>query len=330
MVDKSDRDWRWIMRRLTRHTLLYTEMITAPAAIRENRKRVLGFDESEKPLVLQLGWDDADELAQACRIAADFGYDEVNLNCGCPSQKVQKHNFGASLMEKPDQVARIVEAMRKASSLPVTVKCRIGIESKKTGIHRTSYEDLYSFVKIVSSTGCAKFIVHARIALLDGLSPRENREIPPLRHHDVYTLKEDFPDLFIEINGGFRDFTDVGEALGRLDGVMVGRLALDEPWIFHQADESFFGCEKSRLRRADFVEACIPYMIDRFREGVSPGLLLRPLMNIFAGKPGSRRWKRCLMNVVGSGKGNPHNFASSLEGRVLKTVREIDSEQEYS
>ncbi len=240
MIDKSDRDWRWVMRRITRKTLMYSEMIAAPAILHGKRDRLLEFDPSEKPLVLQLGWDEEEPLAEACRIAADYGYDEINLNCGCPSDKVQRHDFGACLMARPSHVARLVEAMASATDLPVSVKHRIGIRSRKTGLSLETYENLKDFVSTVAGAGCGKFTVHSRIAILEGLSPRENRDIPPLRPEEVYRLKADFPGLFIEINGGIRSVEQIQAALGHVDAVMLGRIALDNPWMLADADRLWF------------------------------------------------------------------------------------------
>jgi tRNA-dihydrouridine synthase A len=313
MVDKTDRDWRWIMRRITRHTLLYTEMITAPAVIRGDRKKLLGFDDSEKPLVLQLGWDEPGDLAEACRIAEDFGYDEINLNCGCPSDKVQQHDFGACLMARPSHVAELVESMASATSLPITVKNRIGIRSRKNGLSLETYEHLHQFVGTVTEAGCRKFTIHARIAILEGLSPRENRDVPPLRPEDVYRLKTDFPELFIEINGGYRTHADIDVALEQADAVMLGRLALDDPWILSLADRLWFADTSPAPTRREVLEASIPYMIRRAEEGASRGLLIQPLMNLFAGQRGAKAWKRAMTEIHGAGR---EGFARALWAAV--------------
>lgn len=310
MVDKTDRDWRWVMRRITRRCLLYTEMITAPAAVRGDRERLLGFDASEKPVVLQLGWDEPGMLAEACRIGEDFGYDEINLNCGCPSEKVQRHAFGACLMGDAEKTAALVQAMAGATNLPVTVKCRIGIRYRREGVSLESYEDLRRFVTVVSRAGCRKFTVHARIAVLEGLSPRENREVPPLRPEDVYRLKEEFPHLFVEVNGGYREPEDVDAALGRCDGVMLGRIALDNPWMLAAADGRWFGEEGEGPSRREVLEAAIPYMARRAREGASRGLLIQPVMNLFAGRRGAKAWKRRMTAIPA---GAPEEFEEGLE-----------------
>jgi len=313
MVDKTDRDWRWIMRRITKETLFYTEMITAPAILRGKRDKLLGFDPSEKPLVLQLGWDEPEALEESCRIAEDYGYDEINLNCGCPSDKVQKHDFGAALMARPEHVAHLVELMSSATSLPVTVKNRIGISSKKRDLSLETYEDLFRFTKTVSEAGCGKFIVHSRIAILEGLSPRANRDVPPLRPEDVYRLKEDFPHLFIEINGGYKTPEQIDGALKYVDAVMLGRIALDNPWMLSRADQHWFGSESSRPSRREVLAAAIPYLVHRAEEGASRGVLIQPLMNLFAGEKGAKAWKRSLTAVPSAG---PEGFSGALEQAV--------------
>jgi tRNA-dihydrouridine synthase A len=317
MVDKTDRDWRWVMRRITKKTLLYTEMITAPAILRGKRDKLLSFDSSEKPLVLQLGWDEPAALAESCRIAEDYGYDEINLNCGCPSDRVQKHDFGAALMARPDRVARLVEAMAGAVNLPVTVKNRIGIRSRKSGLSLEEYSDLHHFVRTVADAGCGKFIVHSRIAILEGLSPRANREVPPLRPEDVYRLKEDFPHLFIEINGGYKIPEQIDEALEHVDGVMLGRAALDNPWMLSQADRRWFASEELPPTRKKLLEEVLPYLIRRAEEGASRGVLIQPLMNLFAGERGAKAWKRALTGVPSAG---PEGFA----GALMKAVENLD------
>jgi len=324
MIDKTNRDWRWMMRRLTQHTLMYTEMITAPAALRGNRQRLLGFDSSEKPLVLQLGWDQEDLLAESCRIGEDFGYDEINLNCGCPSDRVQRHEFGASLMARVQHVARLVETMAESTSLPITVKNRIGIRAGKARISLEDYDDLRNFTETVAGAGCRKFIVHARIAILDGLSPRENRSKPPLRYEDVYRLKAEFPQLFIEINGGYRSADSIDEALEYVDAVMLGRVALDRPWFLSTVDRRWFGSDRPQPSRHEVLEACIPYAIRRFEEGAPRGLLIQPLMNLFAGKPGSRAWKRALSALMAA---SPREFSSGLKKAAAGMSAEILNER---
>ena len=320
MVDKTDRDWRWVMRRITRNTLLYTEMITGPAIVRGDRRKLLGFDPSEKPLVLQIGWDEPGELAEACRIAEDFGYDEINLNCGCPSDKVQQHDFGACLMARPGHVARLVESMAAATALPITVKTRIGIRSSRLGLSLETYDDLRRFVDTVAGSGCRKFTVHSRIAVLEGLSPRENRDVPPLRPEDVYRLKAERPDLFVEINGGYRSLEAVDAALERVDAVMLGRIALDDPFLLASADRRWFGSDQAPPTRRAILEQALPYLVRRAAEGASRGLLIQPLMNLFAGRRGAKAWKRAMTAVPSVG---PELFSASLEAAVAAVSDEV-------
>ncbi len=310
MVDKTNRHWRWVTRRITKHAPLYTEMITAPAIVRGDRNRLLGFDSSEKPLVIQLAWDEASILAEACRIAEDYGYDEINLNCGCPSEKVQRHEFGACLMARPEKAALLVEEMSKTCNLPITVKHRIGIRSTTDNISRESYENLLHFLRTLSAVGCRKFIVHARIAILDGLNPKENREIPPLRPEFVYRLKQDMPHLFIEINGGYRTPQSIDNALKHVNAVMLGRIALDNPWMLADVDRHWFNSPLPGPSRREILESALPYLTGWAEKGASRGLLLQGIMNLFAGRRGARLWRRAL---TGLSTGPPEDFAVGLE-----------------
>jgi tRNA-dihydrouridine synthase A len=288
MMDRTDRHYRAFMRLMTRRTLLYSEMITSAAIVHGDRDHLLGFDEIERPLALQLASDDPAELALATRISEAYGYDEVNLNCGCPSDKVQEAHIGACLMAEPDLVARLVEAMRSATSKPITVKHRIGIDDLD------QYEDLRRFLRIVREAGPVRFTVHARIAILAGLSPKENREVPPLRYEDVYALKQEFPDLSIEINGGFTTLDQIAEALHRVDAVMVGRAAYDNPYMFSEVDGRFFADTHVPVSRREVVEGLLPYVERWERSGLSPHRILRHTLGLFLGRPGSRKWKQLL------------------------------------
>ncbi len=288
MMEWTDRHYRFFMRLITRRTLLYTEMVTAQAILNGDKQRLLGFSPEEHPLALQLGGDDPGDLAESARIGVDYGYDEIDLNVGCPSDRVQSGRFGACLMARPETVARCVEAMREAVSIPVTVKHRIGIDG------RESYEEMADFVRIVADAGCDRFIVHARIAILQGLSPAENRTVPPLRYEDVYRLKREFPHLSIEINGGIRTLPDAQAHLEQCDGVMIGRAAYENPFIFAGADKMFFESEGPGLTRREIVERMIPYMDEQVarNERMRLTALSRHLIGLFAGEPGSRRWRR--------------------------------------
>lgn len=288
MMDRTDRHYRYFMRQITRRTLLYTEMVTVPAILHGDRAKLLDFSALEKPLVLQLGGDDPLGLAECARIAEDWGYDEINLNVGCPSNRVQSGNFGACLMADPDRVARAIEAMAQATSLPISVKHRIGIDE----IDR--YEDMARFVGIVAAAGCRYFSVHARKAWLQGLDPKQNRTVPPLRYAEVYRLKQDYPDLWIEINGGFVTLDQVQTQLPQVDAVMVGRAAYDRPYLFATADAMFYGDDHPPPSRRAIAEAMVPYL-DRWASPEAKAhRITRHMLQLFAGQPGSRHWKRQL------------------------------------
>ena len=286
MMDRTDRHFRYLMRQITRYTLLYTEMITTAAIIHGDRDKLLGFSTEEKPLVLQLGGDKPSELAECAKIAQDWGYDAVNLNIGCPSSRVQNGNFGACLMAKPKLVAAAVSAMQKTVTIPVTVKHRIGIDD------RDRYEDMVEFVRIVSEAGCRHFIVHARKAWLKGLSPKENRNIPPLRYEDVYRLKTEFPHLFIEINGGITDLNRVADCLHYVDAVMIGRAAYDNPYLFATVDRDFYDQNAPISSRYEIVEAMLPYIDHWLSKGARLNSITRHMLQIFAKQPGTKAWKR--------------------------------------
>ncbi len=309
MMQYSDRHFRVLLRQLTRHTLLYTEMITTGSLLHGDRPSLLDYSALEHPLALQLGGEDPEALAECKRIGTDWGYDEINLNVGCPSERVQQARFGAALMAEPDSVARAVEAMRAATSLPVTVKHRIGIDDKD------SYEDLAHFVERVSSVGCDRFTVHARKAWLQGLSPKENRTIPPLRYADVYRLKSAFPDLDIEINGGFTTLEAMEEALQEVDAVMVGRAAVDNPYLFASVDSRFFDDHHPQANRKEVVEAMAAYAEDWVSQDSMHrvGPVLRPLLHLFSGLPGARRWRRLLSERAFGQDASPEVLSEGLE-----------------
>lgn len=288
MMEWTDRHFRYFMRQITRCTLLYTEMKTTGAVLHGDRERIIGYAPEEKPLALQLGGDDPAELAECAAIAEEWGYDEVNLNVGCPSDRVQRGRFGACLMADPEHVARCVEAMRRAVSLPVTVKHRIGID------HLDRYQDLRRFVSIVAQSGCDRFIVHARIALLQGLNPQQNRTVSPLRYEDVYRLKAEFPHLIIEINGGIRTLEAVEEHLQRVDGVMIGRAAYENPFLFATVDRRFYGSDSLPPTRREVLQAMVPYIEEWMARGEKPARVLRHMLGLFAFCPGARRWRRYL------------------------------------
>ncbi|MEM9217156.1 MAG: tRNA dihydrouridine(20/20a) synthase DusA [Cyanobacteria bacterium P01_F01_bin.150] len=288
MMDRTDRHFRYFMRQLTKRTLLYTEMVTSAAIIYGDRDYLLGFSPEEKPLVLQVGGDDPKDLAFCAQVAEDMGYDEINLNVGCPSDRVQNGNFGACLMAQPQRVADCVAAMLNATSIPVTVKHRIGIDN------RDRYEDMVEFVQTVAQAGCQRFSVHARKAWLQGLSPKDNRTIPPLRYDDIHRLKQDFPHLWIEINGGFKTLEQVRPQLEVIDAVMIGRAAYDNPYLFASVDHEFWQDITSIPTRHKVVEQMLPYIDHWTHQGLKLHKVTRHMLQLFTHQPGSRAWKRHL------------------------------------
>lgn len=288
MMDRTDRHCRYFLRQISRRTLLYTEMVTSMAILHGDKEKLLGFDRSEHPIALQVGGDNPQDLAECARIAEDFGYDELNLNVGCPSSRVQSGNFGACLMLQPELVAECVAVMASATRLPVTVKHRIGVDDTD------SYEDLVKFVSIVSQTDCRRFSVHARKAWLQGLSPRENREVPPLRYADVHRLKRDFPHLEIEINGGFTNLEQVKEQLQTVDAVMIGRAIYDNPYLLATVDREIYGENTPIRSRHEIVTAMLPYIETWTSQGWKLHSITRHMLQLFHGQPGSRMWKRIL------------------------------------
>jgi tRNA-dihydrouridine synthase A len=288
MMDRTDRHFRYCMRQMTQQTLLYTEMVTTQAILHGDRDLLLGFTPDEKPLVLQVGGDDPQALAVCARVAADFGYDEINLNVGCPSDRVQSGNFGACLMAHPALVAEGVAAMLAAAPLPVSVKHRIGIDDLD------SYDQLANFVQTVAATGCRRFTAHARKAWLKGLSPKENREIPPLRYEEVYRLKRDFPHLWIEINGGIKTLDQALIHLQQVDAVMIGRAAYETPYLLASVDQKLFGNSAPTRSRVEIVQALLPYVERWTYRGLKLHAITRHLLMLYHGQPGSRAWKRIL------------------------------------
>ena len=286
MLDWTDRYYRYFARLITKHTLLYTEMVTTGALLHGNRTRFLKFDPAEHPVALQLAGNDPSELAACARMAEEEGYDEVNLNIGCPSDRVQSGRFGACMMLEPDLVAECIHAMQEAISIPVTVKHRIGID------HDDSYETLHRFVATVAQAGCHTFIVHARNAWLDGLSTKENRDIPPLRYETVHRLKQDIPDLEIILNGGIKSLEEAKEQLEYLDGVMIGREAYQNPWMLAEADRLLFGDDHPIPTRHEIVERLMPFVQSEYAKGAPINRATRHILGLFQGQPGAKAWRR--------------------------------------
>lgn len=289
MMQRTDRHFRFYMRTITRHTLLWTEMVTARAILHGDRDYLLGFDATEHPLVLQTGGDDPEELAAVAKIAEEWGYDEININVGCPSERVKSGNFGACLMLDPERVADCAAAMAKNTSIPVTVKHRIGVDD------HDQFEHMLHFVETVARTNaCQRFTVHARKAWLKGLSPRENRNIPPLRYPEVHELKKLHPELVIEINGGIKTMDEVAEHLEHVDAVMIGRAAYDLPYAFCDADQRFYGETYPVVTREEVVARMLPYIEERLTNDPHCKLhhITRHMTSLFAGERGAKLWRR--------------------------------------
>lgn len=315
MMDWTDRYDRFFLRLISRRVLLYTEMIPAGAIVHGDRARFLSYDLRERPLALQVGGADPGQLAECARAAQDHGYDEVNLNVGCPSDRVQQARFGACLMAEPNLVAECVAAMQDAANVPITVKSRIGIDD------RDSYEDLRGFARAVAAAGCGTFIVHARKAWLRGLSPRENRDIPPLKYDYVYRLKQDFPELEIVLNGGLSSLDDAEMHLVRVDGVMLGRAAYQNPYLLAGIDYRFFGDAHAVPSRHQVAAALIPYAAAQRDRGVPINSLTRHILGLFNGLPGARAWRRHLSQSAHRPGAGPEVIEEAL-AMVQPTARE--------
>ncbi len=295
MMDWTDRHCRFFHRVLSRHARLYTEMVTADAVIHGKREQLLAMSPAEHPVALQLGGSDAVKLAEAGQIGEAFGYDEINLNVGCPSDRVQEGRFGACLMAEPDLVAECVAAMRARVKVPVTVKCRIGIDDQD------AEADFQRFIERVAEAGCTTFIVHARKAWLSGLSPKENREVPPLDYGRVYRLKAARPDLTIVINGGIASLEQCAAHLAHVDGVMLGRAAYHEPYLLAEVDARFFGAAEPPILRAEAIARLIPYVEAHLERGGKLSNVTRHILGLYHGRPRGRLFRR----VLGEGAVKP-------------------------
>lgn len=290
MMDWTDRHCRYLHRLMSREALLYTEMVTAPAILHGDRDRLLAYDPAEHPVALQLGGSDPSELAKATEIAVEYGYDEINLNIGCPSDRVQSGCFGAVLMERPKLVADCVAAMIAASPVEVTVKCRIGVDDQ------VPEEVLPAFLETVAAAGVGRFAIHARKAWLQGLSPKENRDVPPLNYPLVYQMKRDFPELHLSINGGVMSLDEAQAHLAEgMDGVMIGRAAYHDPSnILLAADQKIFGLDREPRSAEEIVGLMLPYIAAHVANGGKLAHVTRHMLGLFAGRPGARGWKRVL------------------------------------
>ena len=300
MMTHTDRHFRYFLRLISKHVFLYTEMIATGSIIHGKQYDRLEYSDTEHPLALQLGGNKPKDLSICASIAEQYGYDEINLNVGCPSDRVKNGSFGACLMAQPELVADCVAAIRSSVSLPVTVKTRTGIDDMD------SYEHLYRFIETVAEAGCSSFIIHARKALLSGLSPRQNREIPPLNYGTVYRIKDDFPQLKIIINGGINSLDQGLEHLNKVDGIMIGRAVCNNPYILAEADRLFFSDDSEPKGRTDILETYIDYIDARLAEGYPLNQMSRHILGLFQGQPGAKRWRRYLSE-------NIHNHDSGIE-----------------
>ncbi len=288
MLDRTDRHFRYFLRLISKHTVLFTEMVTANALLRGNRDNLLEFHPSEHPLVLQLGGSEPQLLSECSKIAEKIGYDEINLNIGCPSDRVQKGRFGACLMKEPELVAECVEAMQRQVNIPVSIKTRLGVDN------HDSYEDVSNFIATVSTAGCRVFYMHARKAWLKGLSPKQNRNIPPLNYEMVAQLAADFPDNAFIINGGITDIDEIRHHLTKMDGVMLGRKLYENPFLLQDVDHLFFDDKRNQQSRQQVLEQYMIYIEQQLEQGVRLHTLVRHIFGLFHGQPGARQWRRAL------------------------------------
>jgi len=316
MMDWTDRHCRYLHRLLSRHALLYTEMVTAPAVLHGERDRLLGFDAAEHPVALQLGGSDPEELARAAAIGAEYGYDEINLNVGCPSDRVQSGCFGAALMERPGLVADCVAAMIAASPVEVTVKCRIGVDDQ------IPEKVLPDFLERISAAGVARVTIHARKAWLQGLSPKQNRDVPPLDYPLVHRMKAEFPHLHISINGGIATLEEARAHLDAgLDGVMIGRAAYHTPAeILGRADAEIFGDPTPSRSAEEAVLAMLPYIERHLSRGGRLQQVTRHMLGLFAGRPGARGWKRVLSDGAHRERAGPELVERALSEVTLRAA----------
>jgi tRNA-dihydrouridine synthase A len=319
MMEWSDTHCRSFWRILTKKTVFYSEMVTTGALIHGDRKRFLDFNASEHPLALQLGGSDPKALAECARIAEDWGYDEVNLNCGCPSDRVQNNMIGACLMAEPQLVAECIASMQAAVKIPVTIKHRIGIDDME------DYAGLVNFVSTVADTGCKTFIVHARKAWLKGLSPKENREIPPLQYDKVAQLKKDYPDLEIIINGGITTLEQSLNLLNEVDGVMLGREIYHNPYLLAEVDQTIYGINTPIVTREQVIEAFMAYAEEQLHQGVRLNYMTRHILGLYQGMPGARRFRRVI-----SEQAHKPNAGIDVIKNALAALNEVPFDSEFN
>ena len=318
MMDWTTKDYRFFARLFNPNVVLYTEMVTTGAIIYGGANRHLDFNKEEHPIVLQLGSSNPQELATCTKMAEDWGYNEVNLNVGCPSDRVQNNKIGACLMAEPNLVAECIHSMQKAVSIPVTVKHRIGIDDMQ------SYEEMLHFVDTVAATGCTHFIVHARIAILQGLSPKENREVPPLRYEDVYRLKQERPHLTIEINGGIKTFEETQQHLQHVDGVMIGREAYHNPYLLAELGQLW---NLEAPNRFDIMQQMMPYIHQRVAEGAPLSIITRHILGLFQNLPGARKWRQALSGGNAKTIADIENAIQNIQAAMQRTEDYIKEHQ---
>jgi len=306
MLDWSDRHCRYFFRQLSRHARLYTEMITTGALLHGDVERHLGFHPDEHPVAVQLGGSEPDDLAACARLAEQHGYDEINLNCGCPSERVQRGTFGACLMAEPGLVADCVKAMQDAVSIPVTVKHRLGLDRVE------DYDFVRRFVETLARAGCRTFIVHARNAVLKGLSPKDNREVPPLRYAEVYRLKREFPELGIVLNGGVHDLVSAQQHLAHVDGVMLGRAAYHDSYGLAGVDRLLFGDDSPAPARSAVVAAMVAYARTETAHGTPLRAIARHMLGLYHGAPGARTWRRMLSDPALLAENRPEMLLEAM------------------
>lgn len=307
MLDWTDRHARYLLRLIAPNITLYTEMVTTGALIHGQAAYLLDFDLTEKYLVLQLGGSDPHLLAKCAKMGERHGYDEINLNVGCPSARVSAGRFGACLMLEPKLVADCVAAMQSAISLPVSVKCRLGVDD------HDAYQDLWEFIEEVSAAGCQSFVIHARKAWLAGLSPKQNREIPPLCYETVRKVKKDFPHLKIILNGGIKNLTDIEQQYHGIDGMMLGRAAYGSPYFLAEIEQKYFGSQV--LTRQKIIENFIPYVHKQLQAGLKLTTMIRPLLGLFHGQPNGANFRRCLSDP------SKQKMGIEIINEALKLVR---------
>ncbi|ENU22897.1 hypothetical protein F993_02807 [Acinetobacter proteolyticus] len=318
MMDWTTKDYRFFARLFNPNVVLYTEMVTTGAIIYGGANRHLDFNQQEQPIVLQLGGSNPQELATCTKMAEDWGYNEVNLNVGCPSDRVQNNKIGACLMAEPNLVAECIHSMQKAVSIPVTVKHRIGIDDMQ------SYEEMLHFVDTVAATGCTHFIVHARIAILQGLSPKENREVPPLRYDDVYRLKQERPHLTIEINGGIKTFEETQQHLQHVDGVMIGREAYHNPYLLAEMGQLW---NLEAPDRFEIMQQMMPYIHQRVAEGAPLSIITRHILGLFQNLPGARKWRQALSGGNAKTIADIENAIQNIQAAMQRTEDYIKEHQ---